>query len=124
MYVTQVAASRTFTVYEDIEELIKLGKIKGGSLDCAVVIKGDKIISKEPLRFADEFVRRVDFPDGTKLELGGIAYSESAPFAYLNGRLLKVGEAIAGYTLVAVERDRVVVRGAAGELTILVKPRS
>ena len=57
IYVTQVAASRTFTIYEDIEELIKLGKIKGGSLDCAIVIKGDKIISKEPLRFADEFVR-------------------------------------------------------------------
>ena len=54
---TQVAAARTFTIYEDIEELIKLGKIKGGSLDCAVVIKGDKIISKEPLRFKDEFVR-------------------------------------------------------------------
>ncbi len=57
VYVTQVAAARTFTIYEDIEELIKLGKIKGGSLDCAVVIKGDKIISKEPLRFPDEFVR-------------------------------------------------------------------
>jgi hypothetical protein len=46
-YMTQVAAARTFTIYEDIEELLKLGKIKGGSLDCAVVIKGDKIISKE-----------------------------------------------------------------------------
>jgi UDP-3-O-[3-hydroxymyristoyl] N-acetylglucosamine deacetylase/3-hydroxyacyl-[acyl-carrier-protein] dehydratase len=57
VYISQVAAARTFTIYEDIEELIKLGKIKGGSLDCAVVIKGDKIISKEPLRFADEFVR-------------------------------------------------------------------
>jgi UDP-3-O-[3-hydroxymyristoyl] N-acetylglucosamine deacetylase/3-hydroxyacyl-[acyl-carrier-protein] dehydratase len=57
IYVAQVAASRTFTIYEDIEELIKLGKIKGGSLDCAIVIKGDKIISKEPLRFPDEFVR-------------------------------------------------------------------
>ena len=34
-----------------------MGKIKGGSLDCAVVIKGDKIISKDPLRFKDEFVR-------------------------------------------------------------------
>jgi len=56
-YITQVAAARTFTVYEDIEELIKLGKIKGGSLDCAIVIKGDKIISKDPLRFSDEFVR-------------------------------------------------------------------
>jgi UDP-3-O-[3-hydroxymyristoyl] N-acetylglucosamine deacetylase/3-hydroxyacyl-[acyl-carrier-protein] dehydratase len=54
---TQIAASRTFTVYEEIEQLVKLGKIKGGSLDCAVVIKGDKILSKEPLRFKDEFVR-------------------------------------------------------------------
>jgi UDP-3-O-[3-hydroxymyristoyl] N-acetylglucosamine deacetylase/3-hydroxyacyl-[acyl-carrier-protein] dehydratase len=57
VYMTQVAAARTFTIYEDIEELLKLGKIKGGSLDSAVVIRGDKIISKEPLRFKDEFVR-------------------------------------------------------------------
>src|ERR1019366_5601564 len=33
VYMTQVAAARTFTIYEDIEELLKLGKIKGGSLD-------------------------------------------------------------------------------------------
>jgi UDP-3-O-[3-hydroxymyristoyl] N-acetylglucosamine deacetylase/3-hydroxyacyl-[acyl-carrier-protein] dehydratase len=57
VYMTQIAAARTFTIYEDIEELIKLGKIRGGSLECAIVIKGDKIISKEPLRFKDEFVR-------------------------------------------------------------------
>tara|TARA_B110000459_G_scaffold135114_1_gene147586 strand:+ start:783 stop:2108 length:1326 start_codon:yes stop_codon:yes gene_type:complete len=56
-YVAQVAPARTFTIYEDIEELLKLGKIKGGSLDSAIVIKGDKIVSKEPLRFKDEFVR-------------------------------------------------------------------
>ena len=56
-YVTQVAPARTFTFYEDIEELLRLGKIRGGSLDCAVVIKGDKVMSKEPLRFKDEFVR-------------------------------------------------------------------
>jgi UDP-3-O-[3-hydroxymyristoyl] N-acetylglucosamine deacetylase / 3-hydroxyacyl-[acyl-carrier-protein] dehydratase len=56
-YRAQIAAARTFTIYEDIEELLKLGKIRGGSLDSAVVIRGDKIISKEPLRFKDEFVR-------------------------------------------------------------------
>ncbi len=56
-YQSQIAAARTFTIYEDIEELLKLGKIRGGSLDCAVVLRGDKIISKEPLRFKDEFVR-------------------------------------------------------------------
>jgi UDP-3-O-[3-hydroxymyristoyl] N-acetylglucosamine deacetylase/3-hydroxyacyl-[acyl-carrier-protein] dehydratase len=58
-YVAQVAPARTFTIYEDIEELLKLGKIKGGSLDSAIVIKGDKIVSKEPLRFKDEFVRDI-----------------------------------------------------------------
>ncbi|MGA2017818.1 MAG: bifunctional UDP-3-O-[3-hydroxymyristoyl] N-acetylglucosamine deacetylase/3-hydroxyacyl-ACP dehydratase [Opitutaceae bacterium] len=56
-YVSQIAPARTFTFYEDIEELLRLGKIRGGSLDCAVVIKGDKVMSKEPLRFKDEFVR-------------------------------------------------------------------
>jgi UDP-3-O-[3-hydroxymyristoyl] N-acetylglucosamine deacetylase/3-hydroxyacyl-[acyl-carrier-protein] dehydratase len=56
-YVAQVAPARTFTIFEDIEELLKLGKIRGGSLDSAIVIKGDKILSKEPLRFKDEFVR-------------------------------------------------------------------
>ena len=57
IFVAQIAPARTFTVYEDIEELLKLGKIQGGSLDSAIVIKGDKILSKEPLRFEDEFVR-------------------------------------------------------------------
>lgn len=56
-YIADIAPARTFTIYEDIEPLLKMGKIQGGSLDSAVVIKGDKILSKEPLRFADEFVR-------------------------------------------------------------------
>lgn len=58
IYKTEIAPSRTFTIYEEIEELIKIGKIRGGSLDCAIVIKGDKILSKESLRFKDdEFAR-------------------------------------------------------------------
>lgn len=56
-YISQLAAARTFTIYEDIEELLKMGKIRGGSLDTAIVIKGGNILSKEPLRFKDEFVR-------------------------------------------------------------------
>jgi len=56
-YAAEIAPARTFTVYEDIEPLLKMGKIQGGSLDNAIVIKGDKILSKEPLRFNDEFVR-------------------------------------------------------------------
>ena len=56
-YQHAIAPARTFTIYEDIEELLKMGKIQGGSLDSAIVIKGDKILSKEPLRYQDEFVR-------------------------------------------------------------------
>ncbi|MDR2436272.1 MAG: bifunctional UDP-3-O-[3-hydroxymyristoyl] N-acetylglucosamine deacetylase/3-hydroxyacyl-ACP dehydratase [Puniceicoccales bacterium] len=57
VYISEIAPARTFTIYEDIEELLKFGKIKGGNLDSAVIIKDDKILSKEPLRFKDEFVR-------------------------------------------------------------------
>ena len=57
VYVREIASARTFTVYEDIEALLKQGKIKGGSLDTAIVIRGGKMMSKEPLRFDDEFVR-------------------------------------------------------------------
>ncbi len=56
-YISEIAPARTFSIYEDIEELIRQGRIRGGSLDSAIVIKGDKILSKEPLRFEDEFVR-------------------------------------------------------------------
>ena len=56
-YISEIAPARTFTIYEDIEPLLKMGKIQGGSLDSAIVIKGDQILSKEPLRYQDEFVR-------------------------------------------------------------------
>jgi UDP-3-O-[3-hydroxymyristoyl] N-acetylglucosamine deacetylase/3-hydroxyacyl-[acyl-carrier-protein] dehydratase len=56
-YVGDIAPARTFVHYDDIGELLKLGKVRGGTIDSAVVIKGDQILSKEPLRFKDEFVR-------------------------------------------------------------------
>ncbi len=56
-FVDEISSARTFTIYEDIKQLLDMGKIKGGSLDSAIVIKGDKILTKEPLRFNDEFVR-------------------------------------------------------------------
>ncbi|MGE0639707.1 MAG: hypothetical protein AB7G12_00520 [Thermoanaerobaculia bacterium] len=86
-------------------------------------VSDDQPAAARPKRDGEPFVRRVEFADGSKLELGGIAYSEAAPFAYLNGKLLAVGESTAGYTLVRILRDRVVVRGEEGELTILLKAR-
>ena len=37
--------------------LIKNGLIKGGSLENAVVIRDDAVLTTEPLRYPDEFVR-------------------------------------------------------------------
>ena len=48
--------SRTFCLYEDIEEIKKNGLAKGGSLDNAVVVKGSEILNKEKLRNTKEFV--------------------------------------------------------------------
>jgi UDP-3-O-[3-hydroxymyristoyl] N-acetylglucosamine deacetylase/3-hydroxyacyl-[acyl-carrier-protein] dehydratase len=53
----EIAPARTFVYYEDVEPLMERNLIKGGSLENAVVVRGDAILSKEPLRFADEFVR-------------------------------------------------------------------
>jgi UDP-3-O-[3-hydroxymyristoyl] N-acetylglucosamine deacetylase/3-hydroxyacyl-[acyl-carrier-protein] dehydratase len=52
-----LAHARTFCFYEEIEFLIKNGLIKGGSLENAVVIRDDAVLTTEPLRYPDEFVR-------------------------------------------------------------------
>ncbi len=56
-YLEDISKARTFAHAEDIEPLVQQGKIKGGSMDSAIIIKGDKIMAKEPLRYSDEFVR-------------------------------------------------------------------
>jgi UDP-3-O-[3-hydroxymyristoyl] N-acetylglucosamine deacetylase/3-hydroxyacyl-[acyl-carrier-protein] dehydratase len=53
----EIAPARTFCFFEEIEYLIKNGLIKGGSLENAVVIRDDAVLTTEPLRFPDEFVR-------------------------------------------------------------------
>lgn len=53
----ELAPARTFCFFEEIEYLIKNGLIKGGSLENAVVIREDAVLTTEPLRFPDEFVR-------------------------------------------------------------------
>jgi UDP-3-O-[3-hydroxymyristoyl] N-acetylglucosamine deacetylase/3-hydroxyacyl-[acyl-carrier-protein] dehydratase len=53
----ELAHARTFCFYEEIEYLIKNGLIKGGSLENAVVIRDDAILTNEPLRYSEEFVR-------------------------------------------------------------------
>jgi len=53
----ELSEARTFCFFDEIEYLIKNGLIKGGSLENAVVIRDDAVLTTEPLRYADEFVR-------------------------------------------------------------------
>src|SRR4051812_19452340 len=53
----ELSNARTFCFYEEIEYLIKNGLIKGGSLENAVVIRDDAVLTTEPLRYPEEFVR-------------------------------------------------------------------
>jgi len=53
----EIAPARTFCFFEEIEFLIKNGLIKGGSLENAVVIRDDAVLTNEPLRYPEEFVR-------------------------------------------------------------------
>ena len=57
LYESEIAPARTFTFYEDIKPLLDQGLIKGGSLENAVVIRDEEILSKEPMRFDNEFAR-------------------------------------------------------------------
>lgn len=57
VYEKEIAPARTFVYYEDVKPLLDKGLIKGGSLENAVVIQGDAVMSKEPVRFKEEFAR-------------------------------------------------------------------
>ena len=52
----EIFNSRTFCLYEDIEAIKKIGLAKGGSLDNAIVVKGDNILNENGLRNEKEFV--------------------------------------------------------------------
>ncbi len=53
----ELSHARTFCFFEEIEYLIKNGLIKGGSLENAIVIRDDAVLTNEPLRYENEFVR-------------------------------------------------------------------
>ena len=53
---TEVYNSRTFCLLEDVEKLKKMNLAKGGTLENAIVVKGQKILNKNGLRNKKEFV--------------------------------------------------------------------
>ena len=53
---SHVYTSRTFCLFEDVEQIKKIGLAKGGSLDNAIVVKDNAILNSSGLRCSKEFV--------------------------------------------------------------------
>ena len=53
----ELAAARTFTLLSEVEAMQATGLARGGSLDNAVVVDGDKVLNPAGLRMPGEFVR-------------------------------------------------------------------
>ncbi|KAK2453491.1 UDP-3-O-acyl N-acetylglycosamine deacetylase family protein [Trifolium repens] len=54
VYSKQIAMSRTFCIYEEVEQMRNAGLIKGGSLENAIVCSASKGWLNPPLHFSDE----------------------------------------------------------------------
>jgi UDP-3-O-[3-hydroxymyristoyl] N-acetylglucosamine deacetylase/3-hydroxyacyl-[acyl-carrier-protein] dehydratase len=56
-YPEEIASARTFVFHEEVQPLLEKGLIKGGSLENAIVIRGDSVMTREPMRYPNEFAR-------------------------------------------------------------------
>ncbi|WP_119677842.1 UDP-3-O-acyl-N-acetylglucosamine deacetylase [Indioceanicola profundi] len=54
---SEVSRARTFGFLHEVEAMRQAGLARGGSLDNAVIINGDRVMNEGGLRYADEFVR-------------------------------------------------------------------
>lgn len=57
MFRADLSRARTFTMAEEVEAMRAAGLARGGSLDNAVVVDGERVLNPGGLRMADEFVR-------------------------------------------------------------------
>ncbi len=73
IYKRDIAHARTFGFLEEVDRLRAVGLARGGSLDNAIVISGDRILNEGGLRYGNEFVRH------KVLDLIGDLYLIGAP---------------------------------------------
>jgi len=89
----QLSRSRTFGFEQEVEKLHALGLARGGSLNNAVVISGDKVLNRGGLRYKDEFVRHKALDLIGDLYLAGMPieghFSGFCSGHSLNNRLLR-----------------------------------
>ncbi len=72
-YKRDVSRARTFGFVEEVDRLRRMGLARGGSLDNAIVISGERILNDGGLRYGNEFVRH------KVLDLVGDLYLVGAP---------------------------------------------
>lgn len=67
---------------------------------------------------AERFLQEVTLPDGSAIELGGIAWSENGPFALINGRVVGPGTAVGRYTVETIGPEHVLLAGEGRRIRI------
>ena len=65
------------------------------------------IARPEPAMPIESHVQRFPLPGGGAIELGGIAWSETGPFALINGRVVGPGSAFGDYILERIQQGHV-----------------
>ncbi len=90
---SEICRARTFGFLDDLDEMLAAGLARGGSLDNAVVVSGDRILNEGGLRYADEFVRHKALDSIGDLYLAGAPiighYHGNQSGHGLNNRLLR-----------------------------------
>jgi UDP-3-O-[3-hydroxymyristoyl] N-acetylglucosamine deacetylase len=95
----ELAPARTFGLLDDWPRLKAAGLARGGSLENAVVISGDRVLNDGGLRFADEFVRH------KLLDAFGDLYLAGGPIiGHFHG--VRSGHALTRRLLLALFADR------------------
>ena len=69
---SEIARARTFGFAHEVSALQAQGLLKGGSLENAVVVSGDKVLNDSGLRYTDEFVRHKVLDSVGDLYLAGM----------------------------------------------------
>jgi UDP-3-O-[3-hydroxymyristoyl] N-acetylglucosamine deacetylase len=54
---SELSRARTFGLADELDRLRARGLARGGSLDNAIVVSGDRVLNRDGLRYTDEFVR-------------------------------------------------------------------
>jgi hypothetical protein len=71
----------------------------------------DSVADPLPDAEAEAYAQQYPLTGGGAIELGGIAWSETGPFALINGRVIGPGSVIEGYTVERIRPGHVILTG-------------